>query len=244
MSHELRTPLNAIIGFSELMQYTGAGAQANQKILEYAGHISQAGHHLLGIVSDILDMSKIESGAFELDLASHSIEDVLGAAIAIIQPRIDAKKQRLSIQIAEGIPPFEFDRRRVIQITLNLVTNAHKFTPEGGEITLAVAQEGHSVLVAVVDTGIGMTDDQLAHSMKPFAQVKSSFSRDHEGTGLGLPLTKALVQQHGGTFAIASEPQIGTRAAFLLPLSRQRTSATTQVKQPPSNILNNVGRIT
>ena len=244
MSHELRTPLNAIIGFSEFMQYMGAGAQANGKILEYADHINKAGRHLLGIVSDILDMSKIESGTFELDLALHSIEDVLGAAIAMVQPRTDAKKQRLSIQIARGIPPFEFDRRRVIQITLNLLTNAHKFTPEGGLITLAVAPEGHSVLVAVVDTGIGMTDDQLAHSLKPFAQVRSSFSRDHEGTGLGLPLTKALVEQHGGTFAITSEPHVGTRAVFLLPLSQHKTSAITQTTEPPPNISKNIGPIT
>jgi two-component system cell cycle sensor histidine kinase PleC len=243
MSHELRTPLNAIIGFSELMQHMGAGGQTDRKILEYASHISQAGRHLLGIVSDILDMSKIESGNFELDLESHSIEEALSAAIAIVQPRIDTKKQHLSIQIAKDIPSFEFDRRRVIQIALNLITNAHKFTPEGGAITIAATQERNSVLVAVVDTGIGMTNAEMAHCLKPFAQVKSSFSRDHEGTGLGLPLTKALVEQHGGTFIIVSEPQVGTRSAFLLPMSQQRISPAGQAKQPQSHVLNRMGRI-
>jgi len=241
MSHELRTPLNAIIGFSELMQHIGTDGGIEQKILEYAGHISQAGRHLLGIVNDILDMSKIESGTFELDLDRNSIEEALGAAIAIVQPRIDAKKQRLSVQIAKNIPSFEFDRRRVIQIALNLVTNAHKFTREGGAITVVAALEGQSVLVAVADTGIGMTNDQVNHALKPFAQVQSSFSRDHEGTGLGLPLTKALVEQHRGTFIIVSEPQVGTRTAFLLPMSPPQISQACQTKQQLSFVANNTG---
>jgi two-component system cell cycle sensor histidine kinase PleC len=235
MSHELRTPLNAIIGFSELMQHIGTDGGVDLKILEYAGHISHAGRHLLGIVNDILDMSKIESGTFELNLDLNSIAEALGAAIAIVQPRIDAKQQRLSVQIEESIPLFAFDRRRVIQIALNLVTNAHKFTPEGGAITVAAALEGQAVLVAVADTGIGMTKEQVNHALKPFAQVQSSFSRDHEGTGLGLPLTKALVEQHRGTFVIMSEPQVGTRTAFLLPMSQSQISPVGPVKQPVAN---------
>ena len=114
---------------------------------------------------------------------------------------------------------------------MNLVTNAHKFTPEGGAITVAAALEGQGVLVAVADTGIGMTKDQVNHALQPFAQVQSSFSRDHEGTGLGLPLTKALVEQHRGTFVIMSEPQVGTRTAFLLPMSQSQISAVGQGKQ-------------
>jgi len=241
MSHELRTPLNAIIGFSELMQHIGADGGMDQKILEYAGHISQAGRHLLGIVNDILDMSKIESGTFELDLAPNSIEDALGAALAIVQPRIDGKKQRLTVQIDQDIPFFDFDRRRVIQIALNLVTNAHKFTQEGGAITLVATLEGQSALVAVADTGIGMTSDQVNHAMKPFSQVQSSFSRDHEGTGLGLPLTKALVEQHRGTFVIMSEPKVGTRTAFLLPLLNPQISAACQMQQQHSLAANTMG---
>jgi two-component system cell cycle sensor histidine kinase PleC len=219
MSHELRTPLNAIIGFSELMQHLGHDGGMDHKTLEYAGHISNAGRHLLGIVNDILDMSKIESGTFELDLDQNSLKEAVDAAVAIVQPRIDAKQQRLTVGLADHIPLFAFDRRRVIQIVLNLVTNAHKFTPEGGAITIAAAVEGQSVLVAVADTGIGMTDEQVHHALKPFAQVQSAFSRNHEGTGLGLPLTKALVEQHHGTFVIVSEPKVGTRTAFLLPMS-------------------------
>jgi len=238
MSHELRTPLNAIIGFSELMQHVGANEGMDPKVLEYACHISQAGRHLLGIVNDILDMSKIESGTFALDLDLNSIEEALGAAIALVQPRIEAKKQRLSVQIENDIPTFEFDRRRVIQVALNLITNAHKFTREGGAITVGAALEGQSVLVAIADTGIGMTKDQVTHALQPFSQVQSSFSRDHEGTGLGLPLTKALVEQHRGTFVIMSEPQVGTRTAFLLPMSQPPAG---QAKQPLSLVANHTG---
>jgi two-component system cell cycle sensor histidine kinase PleC len=241
MSHELRTPLNAIIGFSELMEHLGVDGGMSPKTLEYAGHIRHAGRHLLGIVNDILDMSKIESGTFELDLSLNSIEDALHAAIAIVQPRIDAKKQRLSIGIPDDIPWFEFDRRRVIQIALNLITNAHKFTPEGGAISIAAAMEGKSVLIAVADTGIGMTSEQVNHALQPFAQIQSSFSRDHEGTGLGLPLTKALVEQHHGTFVIVSEPQVGTRTAFLLPMSSPQAPAPSQAKPQISLVANNTG---
>ena len=232
MSHELRTPLNAIIGFSELMQHIGADGGMNTKTLEYAGHICHAGRHLLGIVNDILDMSKIESGTFELDLSLNSIEDALQAAIAIVQPRLDAKKQRLTVGIPDDIPWFEFDRRRVIQIALNLITNAHKFTPEGGAISIVAVVEGKSILVAIADTGIGMTSEQVNHALQPFAQIQSSFSRDHEGTGLGLPLTKALVEQHRGTFVIVSEPKVGTRTAFLLPMTPPQAAASSETRMP------------
>jgi two-component system cell cycle sensor histidine kinase PleC len=173
-------------------------------------------------------MSKIESGTFELDFDLLSIEEALGAAVEIARPRIEDKRQQLGIQIERDVPNFAFDRRRVIQIVLNLLTNANKFTPEGGTVSLAAAQEPGWLLVSIADTGIGMTPDQVKHAQKPFAQVKSALTRDHEGTGLGLPLAKALVEQHGGTFRIVSEPLVGTRVEFRLPTTPCAALAATQ----------------
>jgi two-component system cell cycle sensor histidine kinase PleC len=225
MSHELRTPLNAIIGFSELIQSQGAKGQASPTICDYASDVSRAGHLLLGIVSDILDMSKIESGNFELDWSPNSIAEAIEAALLFVKDRLEAKGQNLSLRIANGIPAFEFDRRRVIQVVLNLLTNAHKFTPANGKITVSASLERGFVAVAVGDSGIGMTPEQLDYALKPFAQVKSAYSRGHDGTGLGLPLAKALVEHHGGILAVSSEPQVGTRVVFSLPIDRRHRAA-------------------
>jgi two-component system cell cycle sensor histidine kinase PleC len=225
MSHELRTPLNAIIGFSELIQSQGAKGQASPTICDYAGDVSRAGHLLLGIVSDILDMSKIESGNFELDWSPNSIAEAIEAALLFVKDRLEAKGQSLSLHIANGIPAFEFDRRRIIQVVLNLLTNAHKFTPANGKITVSASLERGFVAVAVGDSGIGMSPEQLDYALKPFAQVKSAYSRGHDGTGLGLPLAKALVEHHGGILAVSSEPQVGTRVLFSLPIDRRHRAA-------------------
>jgi len=224
MSHELRTPLNAIIGFSDLLQHPELEHNASPRTLEYAKIISQAGNHLLGIICDILDMSKIESGTFDLDLSPHSIREALEASVAIVRPRLAAKKQECRVVISDEVPPFVFDRRRIVQAILNLLTNAHKFTSEGGKITVTAASQGDSVIVCVADTGVGMSADQILDAMKPFGQVKTSYNRTEDGTGLGLPLTRALIEEHGGTFFLSSEPGVGTRATFLLPQIRPAAS--------------------
>ncbi|MBI3678421.1 MAG: HAMP domain-containing histidine kinase [Proteobacteria bacterium] len=218
MSHELRTPLNAIIGFSDLI---AQGVAPVAKNIEYAALVSRAGHHLLNIISDILDISKIESGTFELDRSWHTVKELIDAAAVLLEPRLHEKKQSLQVRIGDDLAPVSVDGRRIKQVLINLLTNAHKFTPKHGTIRLiATADRSGFVTVAVHDSGIGMTPEQLAYALKPFAQVKAAYTRGHEGTGLGLPISKSLIEQHGGRFFLSSEPNVGTMAAFTLPTQR------------------------
>ena len=218
MSHELRTPLNAIIGFSDLIANPKAGDPVSARNCEYAGHINRAGMHLLNIICDILDISKIESGTFALDLECHALREVIAASTALVEPRIAEKKQALVLKLPAVLPMVNADGRRLKQVLINLLSNAHKFTPEGGRIVLAAASEADgTVAVSIQDTGIGMTGEQIAVALKPFGQVNSSRARSYEGTGLGLPIAKALIEQHGGSFSIASEENAGTAVSFTLP---------------------------
>jgi two-component system cell cycle sensor histidine kinase PleC len=222
MSHELRTPLNAIIGFSGIIERLPSTPE-NDKTIDYAGHISRAGSHLLDVINDILDISKIESGNFELSCDEIAIHDVAGAAAEMVRPRILEKNQRLDLMLPERLPYVWADSRRLKQVLLNLLSNAHKFTPEGGRICLVATHDTNGVTVAVTDTGIGMTDEQLRDSLKPFMQVKSQYTRMQEGTGLGLPIAKALVEMHGGRFLVSSVPDAGTTVAFTLPPARRES---------------------
>jgi two-component system cell cycle sensor histidine kinase PleC len=218
MSHELRTPLNAIIGFSDLI---ASGVAPREKTVEYATLVSRAGHHLLNIISDILDISKIESGTFELDRASHALKDLIDAAVSLVEPRIHEKKQTLQVRLGAELPTVSVDGRRIKQVLINLLTNAHKFTPKHGTITLiATADRPGFVTVAINDSGIGMSPEQLTYALQAFAQIKAAYTRSHEGTGLGLPISKSLIEQHGGRFFLSSQPNVGTMAAFTLPSLR------------------------
>jgi two-component system cell cycle sensor histidine kinase PleC len=217
MSHELRTPLNAIIGFAEILRDTIGKARA-EKQREYSEHILSAGQHLLSLVSDILDMAKIESGAVELDIQSYEIDELVESCVVMLQPRIDTKKQRLGVQIEKGLGRLRCDGRRMKQVVLNLLSNAHKFTPEGGMLGVeAVNGRAGSVFIRVVDTGIGMSPDELLDAMQPFRQVSSALSRTHEGTGLGLPIAKRLVELHGATFKVESKKNVGTCVSLEFP---------------------------
>jgi two-component system cell cycle sensor histidine kinase PleC len=224
MSHELRTPLNAIIGFSDLIRYRGVDRDSPAKTLEYAEHISNAGQHLLAIISDILDLSKIENRALKLELETLAVQDTVRESLTLVQARIEEKFQTLTLRIADGIAPFPHDRLRIKQVLLNLLTNASRFTPEGGEITVAVASESAHVLIAVIDTGVGMTPEQVERAIKPFGQIKSAYIRNRDGAGLGLPIAKAMVEEHGGKFFILSEPKVGTHVNFSLPRSQRAKS--------------------
>jgi two-component system cell cycle sensor histidine kinase PleC len=228
MSHELRTPLNAIIGFSELISAFGIESEKTRgKSLEYAGLINQAGKHLLNIISDILDISKIESGSFALDIDTHSLKEIIDASIVLIEPRIRERLQKLEVRVAPNLPMISVDERRIKQVIINLLSNANKFTPRYGTLTvIANAERRDFVTVAVQDSGIGMNKEQMAQAMKPFGQIQSSHTRGHEGTGLGLPISKALVEQHGGSFFLSSEPNVGTMVAFTLPARAAEVSAT------------------
>ena len=220
MSHELRTPLNAIIGFSDII-----AAQPNltkERSAEYAGLINTAGKHLLAIISDILDVAKIESGTFELDLEAMPLRECLTAAAAMIEHRCAEKRQALAVVLPERLPLVRADRRRLKQVVINLLSNAHKFTPEGGSITLAAAAiDAHYVAVSVRDTGIGMNPEEMQVALKAFGQVRAGHTRTHEGTGLGLPIAKALVEQHGGRLWLDSAEGRGTTVAFTIPVEEQ-----------------------
>ncbi|MGV8997320.1 MAG: sensor histidine kinase [Parvibaculaceae bacterium] len=218
MSHELRTPLNAIIGFADLLGHFSKVGRDHQKGAEYADHIATAGRHLLNIITDILDISKIESGTFELSHEEHCLREIIDQSLILVRDRARDKNQTLEFRAAPDLPTLSVDGQRLKQVFINLLSNAHKFTPEGGRI-FVVAQRttGGGATIAIADSGIGMTADQISIALTPFGQVQSAYSRAHEGTGLGLPIAAALVRQHGGEFHISSTPGAGTTIVVTLP---------------------------
>jgi two-component system cell cycle sensor histidine kinase PleC len=216
MSHELRTPLNAIIGFADLIQVPVAAETGPGKSMEYASYIAQGGRDLLKILNDILDLSRIEIDNFELNLEQHSIRDIIETSIDLVQARASDKKQTLHVRVNDDLPPIVVDETRIKQALSNILSNAVTFTQEGGAIFVIAKADANSISVEITDTGIGMTDEQMAYALKPFTQVKPARTRNHAGTGLGLPISKALVLRHGGTFRISSKPGVGTTVAFSL----------------------------
>ena len=218
MSHELRTPLNAIIGFSDLIRNTPAEPEAVARSADYAQYIGDAGRHLLEVVSDILDISKIESGSFTLNLARCSVPTLIAECVPMVEQRIKDRNQTLVVRVAEGLPELQLDARRIKQVLINLLSNANKFTPDGGRIVLAAQpRKDGGVLIAVADTGVGMSPEELAVAFTPFGQVQSHLSRTQEGTGLGLPIARGLARQHGGELHMDSQPGVGTSAVLSLP---------------------------
>lgn len=221
MSHELRTPLNAIIGFSNSISQQYFGPLGHEKYLEYICDIHDSGQHLLELINDILDVSAIESGKLQLHDDHIVIAELIHASARLIRPR--AAKGGLNLNITRTKPDLMIlgDSRRLKQVLLNLLSNAVKFTPEGGRVTITTDQNPNGTLcITVADTGIGMDEDELAKAMTQFGQVDSGLDRRHEGTGLGLPLTKSLIELHGGTFQLDSVPSKGTRATIILPKNR------------------------
>lgn len=221
MSHELRTPLNAIIGFSDILRMGAGGAELTPKQLEYAGHINDAGQHLLSIINDILDFAKIEQGHVDLDLKALEPQYVLNACAVFIQQRIQGCEQVLDVQCPDRIARVITDERRLKQILLNLISNANKFTPRGGRIVLAaeITHEG-GVQFVVRDTGVGMTPPELAKALTPFGQVENAYSRASEGCGLGLAIVDTLCKRLGAVFKIESERDRGTTAFATFPRTK------------------------
>jgi len=221
MSHELRTPLNAIIGFSEIVAGELFGSIGAPRYVEYARDIHASGIHLLSIISDILDLSKIEAGRREL---SESVVDLYEAAescLRLVRGRADDGGVRLLNAVARPITPLFADERAVKQILLNLLSNAVKFTPEGGRVSVRTElRPDGGLTVLVEDTGIGIAPENIPRALAPFSQVDSSLSRRYEGTGLGLPLVKSLVELHGGRLELSSELGRGTTAAVVFPAFR------------------------
>jgi two-component system cell cycle sensor histidine kinase PleC len=221
MSHELRTPLNAINGFSEIMIAEMYGPLGDARYRSYAQHILNSGQHLLALISDILDMSKIEAGKMSLRFEPLSLEEVAEDALRLVRNRAEAAGLALRLDF-DDLPDVEADYRAIKQVVLNLLSNAVKFTPRGGRVTVRAELRndavGQRVRISVQDTGIGITPDDLARLARPFEQIESQHAKTQQGTGLGLALTKALVEMHGGLLDLRSAPGQGTSAIFSLPV--------------------------
>jgi len=222
MSHELRTPLNAILGFSEVMKEQSLGAMKSPRYLAYVGHIHESGQHLLGIINDVLDLAKIESGKMSLENAAQcALVPVVDSALAMVKGLSEKFGVTLHNQVTDPDLVFIGVERMARQVVINLVTNAVKFTPPGGTVTLCGcrrADGGYDIQVA--DTGIGMSEDEVANALTPFGQNGNRFTGRHDGTGLGLPLAKAILELHGGTLTLASTPEMGTIVTMTLPAYR------------------------
>ena len=217
MSHELRTPLNSIIGFSDLIRNLKIEAQSVEKGIDYATHIANAGRHLLEVVSDVLDLSKIESGALALNVDEYPIGDIVEDCANLMEERLKQRNQTLELKLGSNLPYIPMDAKRIRQLLLNVLSNANKFTPDRGRILLVARRTANGgATVAVVDTGCGMTDEQIAVATKPFGQVQSHFTRTQEGAGLGLPIALGLAKLHGGQLHIESEPDAGTSVVLTL----------------------------
>lgn len=220
MSHELRTPLNAIIGFSEVMQHEIAGA-LNERYKEYAGDIHRSGIHLKNVINDILDLSKVVVGALTLREAPVALSSLVENCTRIISPMATTGQVTLTCTLAPDLPVLQADETRLQQTILNLLSNAVKFTHPLGEVGLDIAREHDGgVAIAITDTGIGMSQEDIVIALEPFRQIDSALSRRYEGTGLGLPLAKAFIELHGGALKIDSTPNVGTTVRLLLPPSR------------------------
>ena len=218
MSHELRTPLNAIIGFSEVIQNQMFGDIETPKYVEYASDIHKSGQYLLDVISDILDMSKIEAGRINLDIQECDIGSVVAESLRIMEPR--AKKGGVElIQDTQAGVTIEGDKRALKQVLINLLTNAVKFTPAGGTVTLRTATSPGQVRISIEDTGIGIPERDIEKLGRPFEQVENQMTKSRSGSGLGLAISRSLIELHGGLFSIESEEDLGTTVSFTLPVS-------------------------
>jgi PAS domain S-box-containing protein len=222
MSHELRTPLNAIIGFAEVMHMELLGPIGNQQYRGYVGDIHDSARHLLGLINDILDVAKIEAGRVELSESTTQVKAIFDAVARLIRERSVRAEVRLEMMVQSDLPALVADERKLKQILINLLSNAVKFTPAGGAIRLTATRDAASgdLVITVADTGIGIAPADIQRVMEPFGQVDNAINRKFRGTGLGLPLTKGLVELHGGSFKLESTPGVGTTVTIRLPAHR------------------------
>jgi signal transduction histidine kinase len=221
MSHELRTPLNAIMGFAEVIQSRASNPVANPSYGDYARHIHDSGQHLLNIINAILDMSKIEAGRLELADGVVDVRSLVESCVRLVGARAELAGVRIEIDIPADCPSLRADSVRMRQILLNLLSNAVKFTPGPGLIAVSTTlREDARLALVVADSGIGMTGEELALALQPFRQIDNRLARRYEGTGLGLPLVKSLIELHGGELELRSTPERGTVATLLIPPDR------------------------
>ena len=221
MSHELRTPLNAVIGYSEMLIEDAESGRSRKDHATDLHHIKNAGLHLLGLITDVLDISEIEVGQFKLEEDRVDLAKLVGDCHRIALERAKAAGLDLVVEPAPGLPVLFADEHRLRQIVLNLLTNAVKFTPRGGRIALAASSTADGGIALVVrDTGIGMKPEEIPAALETFRQLDAGLNRRYEGTGLGLPLARTLVELHGGTLTIASALGQGTTVTVTLPRER------------------------
>ena len=223
VSHEVRTPLNSILGFAELMLQERFGPIGNRRYKGYVEDIHQSGLYALSLLNDLLDISKIEAGKFELNFTAVDVGEIVEDCAASLQPLAKRARIVLRTSLAPDLPTAVADPRRLKQVLLNLLTNAIKFTNEGGQVIVSGSMVDGELRLRVRDNGVGMTKDEIAFAMQPFHQLDTA-PRKQTGTGLGLPVTKALVDANRARLVLTSEPQIGTSADVIFPAERLFTS--------------------
>ncbi len=235
MSHELRTPLTSIIGFSELLEEEVYGP-LNEKQKQYTKDIFNSGNHLLSLINDILDLSKIEAGHMELDLGEHDVNELVQSVVELMKEHMQKAGISCSINMAQELDFAYVDSRKIKQILFNLLSNAAKFTSVGGSIEVLVNDKEDMLEFSVKDTGVGITEENLDHLFKEFSQVDSSLTRRHKGTGLGLALSKRLVELHGGTIWVESKINVGSTFCFLIPKHCENPEVTTNLDETSHNL--------
>ena len=221
MSHELRTPLNSIIGFAETMSHEMFGKLGDPKYREYANDIHRSGNHLLELINEVLDVSKVGAGAMEMNEDDVDLTAMMKECAALMKDGARKVEIELRVSIPKNLPEFRGDSRRLKQIFLNLLSNAIKFTPAGSRITLdASIKDGGGLKIAVADTGIGIEPGDLSRILLPFEQIEDRMKHTTQGTGLGLALSKSLTELHGGTLSLESKPSVGTTVTLRFPPER------------------------
>lgn len=216
MSHELRTPLNAIIGFSDMLGTLQISDP--QRVNQYSSYIHEAAEHLLALINDILDVSKIQAGKLDVEFDSVDIAGAVNNCQLIIDAKAKEKNISLVFDVAANLPPIYADPLRIKQILINILSNAVKFTPEKGRVECQAVDRGDGyVCISISDTGQGMTENEVDTALRPFGQVNAGFDKQHEGTGLGLPISNELTKMHNGVLQVQSSKGVGTTVSIVLP---------------------------
>ena len=223
ISHELRTPLNAIIGFSEILRMEFFGAIGNEQYRSYAGDIHTSASHLLDLITDILELATLDAGKRKLNYLDVALNDEVRYGLRLIHEESERKDLVVDVSLDPDLPQIQADRRSVRQMVTNLLTNAVKFTPSGGRISISTAQGDDAALLTVRDTGVGIPPEDMDRVTQPFERGAQDYSRKQEGSGLGLALTKSLVEMHGGTVEISSRVGEGTAVQLTLPVNQPGT---------------------
>jgi len=220
MSHELRTPLNAVIGFSEVLGMEPYGPLGDPRYVEYVRDIAGSGKHLLSLINDILDLSRLDAQQLELVEEAADVADLIGPVLRMVQAQAAEANVFIDRRIEARLPLIRVDRRRIHQVLINLVSNGLKFTPAGGRVSVSAFRAGHEIAVSVADTGIGIARNDIPKVFERFRQLDSRLSRKYEGTGLGLPLARQLIELHGGRMTLESELNHGTVVTIYFPEER------------------------